>query len=143
MGKQITVLLNNYSISLDRCLYNRYKTDFIYKRVYIDFDDTIIVNGKINIAAIRYLYHCRNRAIEIILLTKHLYKIDETLSKFAISNLLFDKIIHIGMDEEKVDFIQPDGAIFIDNFFFDRQTVLNRCGIPVFDVDAIESLILD
>jgi hypothetical protein len=143
MGKPVSLLLNNYSISLDRCLYNRYKLDFIYERVYIDFDDTVIVNGKVNVTAIRYLYDCRNRGIDIVLLTKHLYALDETLSQFAISKALFDKIIQIEMNENKADFIQPDRAIFIDNFFFDRQAVLNRWGIPVFDVDAIESLILD
>jgi aspartate 1-decarboxylase len=45
------------------------------------------------------------------------------------------------MEEEKFKHIEKEGSIFIDNHFLERAQVHKELGIPVFDVDAIESLI--
>ena len=42
--------------------------------------------------------------------------------------------------EEKTDHIEGD-AIFIDDSFAERRRVKEACGIPVFDVDMVESLL--
>jgi len=141
MDIDVRILTNSYPIELDRCLHNVYKISMGYDRVYIDFDDTIIINGNVNLVALQYLYQCRNYKIEVNLLTKHIFDLDESLDRFCISKSLFDTIILLRPDQEKVDFINPVNAIFIDNYFFDREKVSKALGIPVFDVDAIESLL--
>jgi hypothetical protein len=136
----VTILKNKYSIVLDRCLFNRYKLNLKYNRVYIDFDDTIIVENKVNEIALKYLYQCKNRNIRICLLTKHAYNLDKSLQQYFISKNLFDEIILLNSDDDKAKSIEPEGSIFIDNYFFDRQRVSRNLQIPVFDVDAIDSL---
>jgi hypothetical protein len=55
---------------------------------------------------------------------------------------MFDEIIHLKEDQSKVDFINPNKSIFIDNYFIERKSVHQLLNIPVFDVDAVDSLIV-
>jgi hypothetical protein len=136
----VQILRNDYALQLDRCLHNRYKAGFSYERVYIDFDETLVAAGRVHGRVMDYLYQCRNRGIKIVLITKHRDDLATTLQNFAISSELFDSIIHLRGNEAKADFIQPEGSIFIDNYWHDRRDVKDRHGIPVFDVDAVECL---
>jgi hypothetical protein len=143
MGYDIEIFGNNYNVTIDRTLITRYKTDIEYDFVYIDFDDTILIDDQINFNAIRFLYQCKNTGKKVILLTKHIYRIRETLEKHAISDKLFFKIVQIANNENKSNYIasQKEKAIFIDNAFQERKMVHNKCMIPVFDVDGIEVML--
>jgi len=88
-----------------------------------------------------FLYQCHNKNKKVVLLTKHAYDIRDTIKLYRIPSNLFDEIIHMKPDDEKYQYINNKNAIFIDNYFFDRRSVYEQCGIPVFDVDAIPSLI--
>jgi hypothetical protein len=143
MDMDVDVIKNNYSIELDRCLFNRFKIKYDYDHVYLDFDDTLIINNEININAMRYIYYCKNRNISVVLLTKHKYDLDATLEHYGISKSIFKEIIKINIDDDKRLYINSPRAIFIDNYFRDRQLVSESLGIPVFDVDAIDSLIMN
>ena len=142
MDMDVAVIKNNYSIELDRCLFNRFKIKYDYDHVYLDFDDTLIINNEININAMRYIYYCKNRNISVVLLTKHKYDLDATLEHYGISKSIFKEIIKINIDDDKRLYINSPRSIFIDNYFRDRQLVSESLGIPVFDVDAIDSLII-
>ena len=137
----VKILKNEYPIKLDRCLQNRYKTSLLYKYVYIDFDETIISNGKVHERVMAFLYQCKNNKIDLILITKHTHDLKKTLQEYSIATNLFKKIIHISEKENKWEYINPNDAIFIDNYWIDRYQVKEKLGIPVFDVDAIECLL--
>ena len=141
MGKQVEILENNYPVQLDRCLHNRFKAALEFRRVYIDFDETVVVGKHVHELVMAFIYQCRNRGIAVVLLTKHLYNLMETLRSCGISEHLFEDIIQIPDSQDKWAFIDPDGAIFIDNYWFDRRAVKRKFGIPVFDVDGIECLL--
>jgi hypothetical protein len=141
MDKDVEVLVNEYQITLDRCLYNRYKIEAEYDKAYIDFDDTIIVDDQVNLDAVRYIYYCKNKKIKTILLTKHRFDLDETLKNYNMSRDMFDEVIHISMEDDKTKYIDPNGSVFIDNHFPDRKKIQQALNIPVFDVDALDSLI--
>ena len=141
MGKPVEILHNTYPVQLDRCLHNRFKADLAFQRVYIDLDETLIVNEHVHELAMAFLYQCRNHGVHIVLLTKHRHDIKETLRTCGISEYLFEDIIQLDDSQEKWTLINPDGAIFIDNYWFDRRVVKEKLGIPVFDVDVIECLL--
>ncbi len=140
-GTPVEILQNNYSVQLDRCLHNRFKAALKFRRVYIDFDETLIVGQQVHEYVIAFLYQCRNQGIPVVLLTKHRHDVHETLRSCGISEYLFEHIVQIQDYQEKWMFIDPDGAIFIDNYWFDRRAVKEKLGIPVFDVDGIECLL--
>lgn len=141
LGMPVQILRNEYAVQLDRCLHNRYKADLRFRRVYIDFDETLIAGDHVCERVMAFLYQCRNRCIELVLLTKHRSKICDSLRAAAISEHLFSNIIQIANDQEKWTFIDPRESIFIDNYWYDRRAVKEKLGIPVFDVDAVECLL--
>lgn len=144
LNKPVSVIENCYNVTVDRTLISRYKIDYDYNIVYIDYDDTIIENDEVNLNVIRYLYQCKNNAIKVILISRHndLHEdtINESLTKHAISEKLFDEIINIKCNEEKAQFIKPHKAIFIDNSYLERKKIHDALKLPVFDNEGIEVL---
>ena len=145
MGKKVNVFENTYNVSMDRALIARYKIDYSYDTVYIDYDDTIVNGDGICISVVSYLYQCRNQGKKIVLLTRHAAdyedSVRQSIEKHAISLNLFDEIVELGYNESKADYIIDDKSIFIDNAYAERKTVFERLSIPVFDVEGIEVLL--
>lgn len=141
LGYDVEVFINPYHIKLDRSLISRYKIDYEYENVYFDFDDTLIINNKVHIPAISFLYQCKNKGKKIFLITKHETDIYEDLKKYDLHESLFEEIILLKPKENKEDYIKKEKAIFIDNMYAERKSVITKLGIPVFDVDAIEVLL--
>ena len=138
----IEILVNNANIQIDRALVNHYKHSFSYSTVYIDLDDTLILNGNVNIHLIQFIYQCINLRRRVVLLTKHIGELDTTLKQYRLAGI-FDEIIHIGHSETKADYIHENDAILIDDSFSERKSVHDRLGIPTFDCSMIEVLIDD
>jgi hypothetical protein len=140
MGKDVDVRWNQYSIRMDRALGSRFSLDLRYEDVYIDLDDTIIRDGRVNPLVAAFLYQCRNRGIRLHLLSRHAGDLHQTLNRFAIEQL-FDTIVQVPDSSCKSEFIVTRAAIFIDDSFAERRRVQERLGIPTFAADALESLI--
>lgn len=140
MGYDVSIINNDFNIEIDRALFARYKTDLNYDTVYIDFDDTILIGNEINTDIMKFLYQTKNNNKKIILITKHAGDINKTLKKYYISDNIFDNIIQIAKTKEKSDYITHKNAIFIDDSFAERQKINKIKNIPVFGIDAIETL---
>lgn len=141
MGSEIDIIENQFGIQVDRALSSHYFIDYEYNTVYVDLDDTLIVNGKVNTVLIEYLYQTVNKGMKRVLLTKHAHNVKETLQEHKIAKELFDDIIHIRQDEEKCAYICEKAAVFIDDSFSERKKVADHCGIPVFDCSEVEALL--
>jgi len=141
MGYNTDLILNKFDIELDRAFFARYKLDIDYEYAYMDFDDTILLNNSINTDAVKFIYQALNQNKKIILITKHQADIYKTLQDYRLDKNLFFEIIALGKDEKKSDYIKYASAIFIDDSFAERKQVLETKQIPVFSIDAIETLI--
>ncbi len=139
-GIRVDIVANNFTLEMDRALSNRFITNLYYEHVYVDLDDTIILNGKVNTQLIAFLYQCINKEVKVHLLTKHDGDILETLKKYKLSQI-FDSYFQLTESEKKVDYIKFKNSIFIDDSFKERKEVFETLGIPVFDLDSIELLI--
>jgi len=140
MNKEIEILQNRYSIRMDRALTNRFCLELQYENVYIDLDDSIIDNGRVNPLVVAFLYQCRNRGIRLHLVSRHLGELRATLRCFALEQL-FDTVAQVPPESCKSEYISEPGAIFVDDSFAERKAVHARLGIPTFAIDAVESLI--
>jgi hypothetical protein len=136
--EDVVVSVNSFSIEMDRALSNRYKIDLDFDTVYVDLDDTLIVNGQVNADLVGLLYNFLNKGKKLILLTKHTDDAKQTLARWRIDSL-FDEIIQIGANENKIDHMKRYRAIFIDDSYAERKRTVER-GIPVFSPDACECL---
>jgi len=138
-GLNVDIITNSHDIEMDRALTNRYHTDLHYEHVYIDFDDCIIRDGKVNPLIIAFLYQCIADSIHLHLISRHNGELTETLAHFRLSSL-FDSVIHLDAKALKSSYIKECNAIFIDDSFSERLEVKQALGIPVFAPDALECL---
>lgn len=137
--KDVLILQNNYTIELDRALTSSYKLEIKYQHVYLDLDDCLISNNRVNEQLVSFLHQAINSKKTITLITRHTKNLQETLKSMRISEL-FDKIIHLKNREKKSSHIHHKEAIFIDDSFSERQDVALNCKIPVFSPDMVEAL---
>lgn len=133
------VIINNYYLELDRALNNCYKIDLSYDEIYVDYDDTLIIDGKVNTQLIKFIYQSINNNKKIVLLTKHDGNLEDELDKYRIRNI-FDKIVHIERNDDKYRYVLHKNAIFIDDSYGERKNISKKCNIPVFDTAMIECL---
>jgi hypothetical protein len=136
----VELLGNGNAELLDRAFISRFSTDIAYDTVYVDFDDTLIVDGKVNTELMGFLYQARNAGKELVLLSRHSTELLPDLERYAISPALFSEIIRLDRAGDKTRFIRPR-SIFIDDSFAERRRVKEACHIPVFDLDMVESLL--
>ena len=143
IGIQINIMLNNYSIEIDRALINRFKSDIKYNNVYIDFDDTLIINNKLNTRLMGFLCQCRNNEIPIILLSRsNKRRIIDILKRFGLSGF-FQFIQIVPNNELKSEYIYSNDSIFIDDSFRERLDVFTNSSINTFDCSMIDMLMDD
>lgn len=107
----------------------------------MDYDDTLIINGRVNLILLYFLYQAAENGKRIYLLSKHIGDIHSDLKHHRICEDIFDEIIIIPPYKDKSDFLQHKPAIFIDDSFAERKRVKDVHNIPVYDLDMIESLI--
>lgn len=137
--KNIDFLVNNYTCEMDRALSNNYKLNYLYNYIYIDLDDVIIQNGKVNYMVVSFLYKALSEKKKIILLTRHKSDPKQSLNQYKLFNI-FSEIIHIKDESLKSAYIKHRDSIFIDDSHRERKDVYTNCGIPVFDVNMIDVL---
>jgi len=141
LDRDVSILSNDLPVRVDRCLLSRYRIDYAYDTVFIDYDDTIVHEGQVNELVMRFLYQCANRGVRLVLVTRHAGDLGAHMRAHRIAAELFDEIRHLRPDEPKSAHVRGPRAVFIDNHFPERLDVKRNCGIAVFDVDAVEGLL--
>ncbi|CAG1066544.1 hypothetical protein BAC1_02163 [uncultured bacterium] len=136
----VVLMRNNTGIEIDRALVNRYRQQIEYAVVYVDLDDTLILNDKVNVPLISFLYQCLNKGKRVVLITKHDKDLKKTLEKYRLNNI-FDEVIHLDRSDSKADHIDGHDAIFIDDSFSERKKVSEKLGIYTFDCSMLEVLL--
>ncbi len=131
-------------VVVDRALHNLFRLDIDYREVYMDFDDTLIVHGKVNFTVLRFIYQCVERKIPVILLPRHDTDVVLDLKAYRIDPALFDKIVCLPRSERKIDHVSPaPNALFVDDSFAERKSMQDAYGVWALGVDAVEALLDD
>lgn len=140
MDLDVSVMPNNFDIRMDRALSNRFKIGIDYEQVYIDFDDCLVIDGRVNTLLMCFIYQCINHNIKVHLLTRNIGDMSAALLKHRMSGV-FDSIQQVKSGEPKSLYIKSKRSIFIDDSFSERMEVYTNVGIPVFDLSSVECLI--
>lgn len=136
MELDVTILENDLDNEIDRTFVNRFRLGCNFDSVYCDFDDCLIVRGKVNTGLLEFLYRCINQGKRLVLLTRHAEDIHESLKKYRLSGL-FDEVIHIQNGEQKSEYVKGPKAIFIDDSYHECADVFSKCGVASFGPDAV------
>lgn len=139
MQRDLAVLDEPRITVVERRLATHAELTYDFDTAYLDFDDTLVCGGRANPQAMRFAYRLLEMGKRLILLTRHEGDLRAALAGARIAESLFDQIIHLQAGEAKSSVIEG-AAIFVDNHFPERMDVARNCGIPVFDVDALELL---
>lgn len=139
-GYDVDIIDNGNDLLLDRAFISRFQSGIHYENVYVDYDDTVVLRGQVNPELMAFLYQAKNQGKKLFLISKHVGDLYQELQRFCIHPGLFDQIIRLEQSESKLPYIQAD-SIFIDDSFAERRRIHEGCGVPVFDLDMIESLI--
>lgn len=141
MGRDVKVLFNDLNLTVDLRFKNNCFLCFEYESVYLDLENTLVVNGRLNVELLNFLYLCFTRGLKVILLTNEKDAYEEILMKYPISSKLFHQVLSINHRGKTSDYITQTKAVYISSNFHKRWQVKESCGIPVFDLDAIECLV--
>jgi len=141
MGMPVNVICNDLDLLLDRGTETLYHINYDYDTLYLGHDGTLIVDDQVNTAVMQLIYQSINRKVKVVLLSTHAQDLDASLAAHKLHTSMFDEIILLEPNSLKADYVKHDRAIFVDHDFEQRQNVHSVCGIPVFDVDAVECLI--
>lgn len=142
MDYEVDIIKNEYELTIDRALENKYRHNITYSRVYLDFDDLVIFKDKVNPQVVAFIYQCVNKGVAVDLITRHAGDLERALKQYRLEGL-FDEVIWIKDGRPKAAFMDPKDAIFIDDSFAERKAVHDEYGMPVFDKHMIEALMED
>lgn len=127
---------------VDRAFCNVFSVPCEYDRVYLDFDDTLVCDGLVNLKIVSFLYQCANRRVPVSLLTRHTKDIRESLRQARLSEGLFDEIVVLGDDEPKSAYVKGGKrSVFIDDSFSERKEVFANAGAVVLGLESVEVLL--
>ena len=139
----VEVLTNPVHVRMDRALTNRFRHSLRVTRAYVDLDDTLVVNGRVNVELARLLHQFANEGARLTLVTRHAGDLAAMLGRHRLSGL-FDDVEKVPVGVSKATVIDPiPGAIFIDDSFAERRDVARRAKIPTFDCSMLEVLAND
>ncbi|MHA7129372.1 ATP-grasp domain-containing protein [Algoriphagus namhaensis] len=136
----VAALENNFDLELDRAFDQRYRLAISYDTVYVDLDDCLIIENRVNSFLVALIFQARNEAKRVCLITKHERDLASTLKKFKLLEL-FDELIHLKKEDKKYRYMKASKAIFIDDSFVERKEVYEQLGLPVFAPDAVPALL--
>jgi hypothetical protein len=140
MKRDLVPLANPHIELVERCIVTRAELNYDYDTVFIDLDDTLIIDGHAAPRMMAFVYQSVAQRKRIVLVTRHAFDVTQTLASARIDRHLFDEIIVIGPGESKASHVTPR-SIFVDNHFPERLDVSQRANVPVLDVDAVDFLI--
>jgi carbamoylphosphate synthase large subunit len=130
---KLNLCVSNYKI------YNNYiKSNIIFEDVYVDLDDTLIINNEINTNLISKIYKLKKNH-KIFLISRHEFNIIDTLKKFYVDINLFNDIIHLKDRKIKKSSFLKKNDILIDDSFSERNDC-NENNILAIDTDILEIL---
>ena len=127
MGRDLVTIPNTHVKLIERSIVTKYNFEYEFEIVFIDFDDTIIIDGYVVPVASAFIFEMIKLNKALILITRHEHDIYKTLDDIGLSKNIFSKIIHLKNEDSKSDHITKR-SIFIDNHFVERYEVHKKLG---------------
>lgn len=110
------------------------------KRVYVDLDDTLLLDTGLNHELLAFLYMMRSKQVQVILLTKHLGDLPGLLREHRIAEV-FDDVVQLSSHQKKGDFIDGTApAMLIDDSFKERMSASQLGNVYAVEPSAVSGM---
>lgn len=127
-------------ILVERTLTPVYSHNLNFDALYLDYDDTVIVNGAVNSEVVKFAYQCINLNKPVYLVTRHKGDIMASLRRYRLETI-FDKVLQIKTNESKRIAIEHASVVFVDDSFQELEDLrLDPAIIPI-HVSSVEFLV--
>ena len=131
------IMTNDVEVVMDKAFVNRYSHNIEYNSVYVDMDDTLIIDGKVSTDLVKFIFQCRNKGKNVYLITRNISDVRTYLKGYHLD--IFVDIIKV---KNKASFLRYEkNSILIDNSFSEREEVSQF--IKTFDLSMLELLMDD
>lgn len=131
--------LQKVNYGMFKVLHNHFNIDLsMYKHIFIDYDDTLIIHNKVNTKLLGIIYREKEKGKKIYLITKHQGNLYESLNNYWINKNLFNKIFHLQKKDNKNNYVL-NNSIFIDDSFLERQSI-NKNNVLILSLSQLELL---
>jgi carbamoyl-phosphate synthase large subunit len=137
---EVTIPKNMEGITLERALTPAYYYPGRHNALYLDYDDTLIIDGNINSTLIRLLFQYINMRKPVMLVTRHSGNLYESLRYHRVEHL-FDGIIHLKNGESKKQAIQHTNCLFIEDSFAEIEDLRTHPEVTPLHVSAVDLVI--
>ena len=137
---EVTIPQDVKGVVVERSLTPAYSHPFEYDALYLDFDDTLIVDGEVNSQLVKIAYQCLNRKKSVILVTRHAGDLTASLRKHRLEGL-FDKVVHLKEGESKLSAIAHNKCVFVDDSFREMEDLRKHPGVMPLHVSSADLLI--
>ncbi len=136
-GHEIGTIKTDWNVSINQS-HNEvwFQFDRAVNEIFVDFDDTILVNGSLNQSLVNYLQYSRKQGVPVTLISRHKGNLHIRLAELGLSSH-FDQIIHIENNEAKSTYLRNrvGNILFIDDSYVEREEVVRLCGTNVLALD--------
>lgn len=133
----VRIKSQEYITEISRALDVKAKINYEFDNVYVDLDDTLIINGKVNFKLLALIYKFRNEGKRVYIITRSSYLSATCKLQYAhIDESLFTLFMCVKEGERKKEYLRPR-SILIDDSFAEREDIDQ----PAFDTDIVDSLL--
>jgi hypothetical protein len=95
----------------------------VFNQIFVDFDDTIIVNSQLNGSLLKFLKIQKSYGVKVNIISKNIGDLGEVLRGLKLAGV-FDQIIQVPPNNHKREFIMTsDPFLFIDDSFSERLEI--------------------
>jgi hypothetical protein len=111
-----------------------------FNALYIDYDDTLILNGVVNSLLVKVIFQFVNCNKPVVLVTRHDGDIRLSLRKYRLE-ALFDKVVHLHSGESKRTAIEHSKVVFIEDSFRELEDLHMHPEVTPIHISSIELLV--
>lgn len=112
------------------------EADESFGALYVDLDDTLILNGRLNAPVLDLVRSVRAARVPVAIITRHALDPVRTLQQHGILDL-FDEVFHARSGEPKATFIgATPNSVLIDDSFSERVATLSNPNVLAVDASA-------
>jgi hypothetical protein len=111
-----------------------------FSRLYIDLDDTLILNDEVNEPVAELARHVQGLGMYVAVITRHAHDPVATLRRFELDGIFAD-VFHSTAGEQKSSYIVGDAnAVLIDDSFSERSSCSLSAHILAVDASSAPQL---